>query len=118
MNSGKSAIEELTMKVATACDNALGAQDIMDVLTLYGYTAEILTGVKEGILAELSNSADAQQKEYNDQYLATDALRKLKAEFDETYVRHLKLIRIVLAGEPVRLKTLAASGSQSGHGPS
>lgn len=110
MSIGSKEVEQLITKVETACDNALGAVDIMDVLTNYGYSTEILTGVKTSILTELKDAATSKNKEYNDQYLATDAVTQLRKQFNTTYTKHVALLKIALIDDPVRLKTLAAAG--------
>jgi hypothetical protein len=53
------------------------------------------------------------QKEYDDQYEATDVLRTARAEVNQIYVRHLKLSRVAFKGSETIAKALKLNGSRA-----
>lgn len=95
-----------------AITNASTDPDLQAALAPYGYDAEALAG-GQALVGALSQAQAAQQRGYGRRYdasaTATAAFKAARA----LYMRHLKLARIVFAGDPGRTTTLAMAGRRA-----
>ncbi len=85
--------------------------DIAQVLATYNYDAqEMQKG--NGLLVEMLLRQDAQQKEYGEQFEATDSLYKAKDEAWALYMKHTQIARAALKDNRGAIKLLSLNGSR------
>lgn len=89
--------------------NALNNPEIGQKMALYRYDQERLLQGKT-LYEKVERLQAQQQKEYGDQYQATDALESARAMAHEVYIKHVKIARIALAGHRGLTKTLQLKG--------
>ena len=79
-----------------AITNALNYEQVKNLLAEFGYTDERLLEGRQ-LYETASDLQLKQQKEYGEQFEATDTLNAAKATANQQYVKHLKIARIALA---------------------
>ncbi|RJE73154.1 hypothetical protein BGP76_00185 [Reichenbachiella sp. MSK19-1] len=89
--------------------NALGNPSLLETLSEYGYTAEVLA-VGKALYEDAKVKQEKQKKEYGEQYQATDALDAAKYAANKAYIKQVKLARIVLKDNRGALEALDISG--------
>ena len=94
-----------------AISNALNQSVLKPYFDEYGYTEEKL---REGeALYKIADERNRiQKKEYGDQFEATAELKLAKANAGKDYIRHLKVARIALGGDPGAANALQLSGER------
>ncbi len=94
-----------------AITNAINYTEVKNLLTEFGYTDKRLQEGRQ--LYEKANELQVkQQKEYGDQFAATDALNAAKASANRQYVNHLKLARIALSKDRGAEESLQLRGDR------
>ncbi len=99
--------ERLTM-ATTAVENGRNNPEIQDLLSAVGYRPDRMTEASEAITSVKALIAK-QKREYGEKYAATDALEKIRDKANNSYIRSLKIARILIT-DP------AASASLQLHG--
>ncbi|TRX44426.1 hypothetical protein FNH22_31780, partial [Fulvivirga sp. M361] len=86
-------LESQLLFAQNAIVNALNYEEMKNLLAEFGYNEARL---QEGM--QLYETASAlqlkQQKEYGDQFTATDTLNTTKAQANREYMKHVKIARI------------------------
>ncbi len=105
----KFSIHSQLLFAQNAITNALNQEVIKNLLAEYGYTEEKL---REGLaLYEEAQSLDiAKDKEYGDQYEATNELNLAKVEANREYMKHVKIARVALKDNRGAYESLQISG--------
>lgn len=104
-------IDELITKAGLAINNSLKYDDLQQMLAVFGYTAEKL-GEGKALLESAVTLNILHQKEYGEQYQATDDLRVKSEEARTPYITFIKIARVAFAREPGAWTALGLSGER------
>ena len=107
----RNTIEGKLLFAQNAITNALSYEDIKNLLAEFGYTEERLQEGRQ-LYETASELQVKQQKEYGDQFEATDALNAAKDTANKQYMDHVKLARIALRNNRGALESLQLSGDR------
>ncbi|WKN41746.1 hypothetical protein [Tunicatimonas pelagia] len=104
-------IEDLLRKSDKAIDGVLKNNAWQKKVNPLGFTtAELQKG--KAMRAELQLLSVAQQKEYGEQYSATDALHQARQAAWKIYKHHLQVARLALADDRGQYKALQLDGTR------
>ena len=92
-----------------AITNALGYEQVKNLMAEFGYTEERLQEGQQ-LYETASELQLKQQKEYGEQFEATDTLNAAKATANQQYAKHLKIARIALANSRNAEESLQLTG--------
>lgn len=112
MADKKQSIQDRLLAAQVAIDNALSDTEIQTFLTVYGYDNERINQGKT-LLENTQQLHQQQQKEYGDQFAATDALNKSWAEASVSYMRFVKIARIALKSNRAAFQKLDLVGNRN-----
>ena len=104
-------VADLLDRVQVALTNATADPDLGAALATVGYDTDALAEGR-ALRAALEAAAAAQDREYGDQYAATEAAGATFEAARTGYVRHLRLARVVFEGDAGRAGTLALRGDR------
>ena len=98
-------------RVQTAVDYLLGTPDAQKSMNKVGFPkAEVLQG--KAFLEQVRLLDAAQQKEYGDQYQATDELTQARQQARAQYIKHVEVARFALKEQRGHWKTLELNGKR------
>nr|WKN35360.1 hypothetical protein K4G66_23580 [Tunicatimonas sp. TK19036] len=103
--------EKLVHRSEKAINGVLNNSGWQKKMAALGFSAEELT-VAKAMGGELQQLAALQQKEYGEQYSATDAMHQAKKEAWQVYKNHLQVARIALAEDRGQYKALQLGGER------
>ncbi|MEM9673895.1 MAG: hypothetical protein AAF992_14990 [Bacteroidota bacterium] len=104
-------IEQLLRKSGKAIDGVLANSEWQKKTNPLGFTAaELQTGL--AMRNELQLLSVAQQKEYGEQYSATDALYQAKKDAWKVYKSHLQIARLAVGEDRGQYKALQLDGAR------
>ncbi len=107
----KNTIEGKLLFAQNAITNALGYEEIKNLLANFGYTEERLQEGQQ--LYERASELQAkQQEEYGEQFAATDALNAAKATANREYMNHVKIARIAFRDDRGAAESLQLTGDR------
>ena len=98
-------------RIQTAIDFVLGTPAAQKSMSKLGFPkADVLQG--KALLEQVRLLDAAQQKEYGDQYQATDELTQARQQARAQYIRHLDIARFALKEQRGHWKTLELNGKR------
>ena len=111
MATKKKSLADRMLAAQIAIDNAMSDVEIKSLIAAFGYDEARMNDGK-GLLDAASQLQQVQQKEYGDQFQATDALNSLWAQADADYMRFIKIARVALKSEHALFQKLALNGQR------
>ena len=112
MNFSKMTIDELLLKAGLIINNSKNDQEILDLVSPFGYNAEKLSN--GGVLFSSVNTLVAnQKKEYGEANQAQDNYEQKKDIADKSYIIHLKVARIAFKNNVQAQFTLELNGRRA-----
>jgi len=111
MADKKQSIQDRLLAAQVAIDNALSDTEVQTFLAEYGYDNDRISQGKT-LLENTQQLHQQQQKEYGDQFAATDALNKSWADANVSYMRFVKIARIALKSDHAAYKKLDLTGNR------
>ena len=111
MLTTKGTLADKLLSAQVAIDNAILDVEIKTLLTVYGYDDVRLANGK-ALLDNANLSQQVQQKEYGDQFEATNDLNNTWANANKEYIRFIKISRIALKGEVAIFQKLDLFGTR------
>lgn len=108
--SFKKSLEEILNNASVVLTNA-SRPEMATLLAAYGYTIEKL-GAGRTLLTVASDLFNLQQKEYGDQFEATDTLQDAKEKAEKIYNKHVKLARVAFTDDRSKWQELGLSGER------
>lgn len=109
MTRPKNSIADRLLAAQLAIDNAISDTEVKTALAEYGYD-ETRLGEGKTLLDTTNQLQQTQQKEYGDQYEATDVLKQAHKAADKEYMKFVKIARIALKSEHAVTKKLDLDG--------
>ncbi len=109
MNWTKMNNDEVLLKGGIMINNSIADTDILDRVTLYGYTVEKLNVGKQ-VLTEAETQYSNYIKEYGEQTEAQKTYDQIKHEANHTYMTELKIARIAFSENTQAITTLELNG--------
>jgi hypothetical protein len=111
MVTTKKTIAEKLLSAQVAIDNAISNDEIKALLADYGYDE---TRLAEGklLLDNVNQLQQTQQKEYGDQFEATNALNSIWNNAYNEYMRFVKISRVALKNELAISQKLGLNGTR------
>ena len=109
MSKPKKSLADRLLAAQVAISNAMTDEEIKSLIAAFGYD-ETRMNTGKGLLDAANQLQQVQQKEYGDQFQATDALNGLWAQADADYMRYVKIARIALKDDHAAFQKLALSG--------
>jgi hypothetical protein len=104
---------EKLKRIQGTIDYALRTPEVLQALAKLDFPKEdVLAGMS--LFDEVISLEDAQQKEYGDQYKATEELTQARRDARALYMRHLELARIGFRNHRAFYKTLQLGGNRQG----
>ncbi len=110
MDNGR--IDSQLLFAQNAISNTMNQPELASPLAEYGYTEEKLK-VGNALYKTAMELQNKQKKEYGDQYGATYELNAAKAGANATYMKHLKIARVVFGRDPGVSEALQLAGTRS-----
>ena len=109
--SEKKTIDSFLLKAKIAIENGMSNAEIAGIMKEFGYTSEKMA---EGntLLIKANELNIKQKKEYGEQYAATDAVNNRYNQINTSYMKHIKLARLVFKDERDKFKGLELSGER------
>ncbi len=104
-------LAEKLLSAQVAIDNAISNVEIKALLAVYGYDETRLAEGK-ALLDATNQLQQIQQKEYGDQYEATNALTAARTLANNDYMRFIKIARIALKNELAIAQKLDLNGNR------
>lgn len=98
MANPKRSIADRLLAAQVAIENAISDTEVKSLLTVFGYGDDRLNTGK-ALLDTVNQLQQQQQKEYGDQFEATDALNETWDNANKEYMRLVKVARIALKSE-------------------
>jgi hypothetical protein len=94
-----------------AISNAISDTEVKPLLAVYGYDD---TRLNEGktLLDTANQLQQTQQKEYGDQFEATEALNQVREQADSEYMRSIKIGRVALKSHHALVQKLDINGTR------
>ncbi len=111
MSKTKRTLAEKLLSAQVAIDNAISDVEIKTLLTEYCYDDARLSEGKT-LLDSVNQLQQIQQKEYGDQYEATNALNTIRTNADKEYMRFVKISRVALKNDFAIYQKLGLNGSR------
>ncbi len=109
MSRTKRTLAEKLLSAQVAIDNAISDVEIKTLLTEYGYDDARLAEGK-ALLDATNQLQQAQQKEYGDQFAATNAFNTIWDSANKDYMRFVKISRVALKKEFAIYQKLGLNG--------
>ena len=111
MTRPKNSIADRLLAAQVAIDNAISDNDVKTFLAEYGYD-ETRLGEGKNLLDTANQLQQMQQKEYGDQYEATDALSLAHTNANKEYMKFVKIARVALKSDYAVIKKLDLGGNR------
>jgi hypothetical protein len=109
MAKPKRSLAERLLAAQVAIDNAMTDEEVKTLIAAFGYD-ETRMNTGKALLNTVNQLQQTQQKEYGDQFQATDALNGLLMQADAEYMRFIKISRVALKSEHALVQKLALNG--------
>jgi len=109
MSKTKRTLAEKLLSAQVAIDNAISDVEIKTLLTEYGYD-DVRLGEGKALLDTTNQLQQTQQKEYGDQFEATNALNSIWDSANNDYIRFVKISRVALKNEFAIYQKLGLNG--------
>lgn len=111
MSKPKNSLADRLLAAQVAIDNALSDDKVKALLAVYGYDETRLNAGKS-LLNTTNQLQQAQQKEYGDQFEATDQLNQTWKKADSDYMKFVKVARIAFKTDYAVHKKLDLGGTR------
>lgn len=111
MSKTKRTLAEKLLSAQVAIDNAISDVEIKTLLTDYGYD-DVRLAEGKALLDNVNQLQQTHQKEYGDQYEATNALKAIWDSANNEYMRFIKISRVALKNELAISQKLGLSGER------
>ena len=109
--NGKKTIDSFLLNAKVAIENGITNTEIAGIMAEFGYTSEKMAD-GNALLVKANELNIKQKKEYGEQYAATDAVSSKYDEINGSYMKHVKLARLVFKNERDKYKSLELSGER------
>ena len=107
----KASIAEQLLAAQVAIEGSLADGEIITAVTPYGYTLEALQAAQT-TYKEAAELVNAQQREYGEQYAATEAMEAAWDTANAAYTTTLKIARIAFKHDADARQSLALGGNR------
>ncbi len=111
MSNKNATFAEKLLSAQVTIDNAIADVEIKTLLADYGYD-DVRLAAGKTLLDTTNQLQQIQQKEYGDQFEATNALNAVWSSAKSDYMRFIKISRIALRGELAISQKLYLNGSR------
>jgi hypothetical protein len=111
MTRPKNGIADRLLAAQVAIDNAISDTEVKAALAVYGYD-ETRLGEGKTLLDTTNQLQQTQQKEYGDQYEATEALSQAQSSANKEYMKFVKIARVALKSDYAVNKKLDLNGNR------
>jgi hypothetical protein len=109
MSKPKNSLADRLLAAHVAITNATTDDEVKALIAVFGYDETRMTA-GTSLLEAANQLQQVQQKEYGDQFQATDAFKTMWAQADADYMRFVKIARIALKEDHAAFQKLALSG--------